>query len=485
MESLDRVGDWWLPDECEKRIPGKLEFDSAACSRLTLYGQLYPTVSFGLRNPKEIGFLHGEVDGVAFTLQGCYAIASYRYPGINETLIDLVYIYEGHHFNSIDDIVFESVTVSYPYLDDWIDGDNLEHKYAENLRKPGTVPGARHRVTSIDELAFFIGNVPFEPVEFSTDGGREGLIEYRITRSLPDRNDSPKEWKHRSHVTIKPTEISPLFSDGVGFGFSEVVFVCLANFLTLATGRVNDPLSIRGTLPGSDAPSSVSIYCPGLEPEPVGFRKMLFTFDDVKDNLSKHFSIWNDTYAKLREVYDLYFKWNHDLHRGQLSHPTTQFLDMARALEVYHRRLYDEPYICKPTYKQKKKAVIKAIRETFDGELSKKLVDDLGRGNEYTFAKRLESIFDRVLSEYAELLEEILGELHKFQRTVVDTRNDLTHILESPGKDAIDRDDIKTFHEYVTKTRLLLRMCFLVELKLPSDRINQIMNRKLEDHILL
>lgn len=487
MECFEHMGYWWLPEyiESRKRIRGKLSFDPATGGRLRLYGQLYPSVDFSPLNPKEIGIIHGEIDGVAFTLQGCYAIESYLFSDVNETLVDAVYIYKGHHFKEIEDIAFQSVTVSYPYLDEWIDSNRFEVSVREKSDNGDEDGRAVRKLASLEELAFLLANVPFEPVEFYTEDDFDRRIHYSLTKSLPDKNAAPAEWKHRARISITPNEILPFFGDGSGNSYSEIVFVRLANFLTLATSRVNDPLSVWGTVSGTDAPSVVSVYCPTHEPESVGVRKMLFTFDDVKDDLSKYFSNWNRKYDNLQEVYDLYFRWNYDLHKGQLSHPTTQFLDMARALEVYHRRLYDEPYICKAEYKQKKKAVLELLRETFDEELSKKLVDDIGRGNLYSFSKRLESILNHILRDYTTLLELFLGDLHKFQRTVVDTRNDLTHILERPGKNAIDRFDIKIFHEYVTKTRLLLRMCFLVELKLSPDQVNRIMNRELDDHRLL
>ena len=483
MESFEITGDWWLPEACDRKIRGKLAFNSIASSRLTLYGQLYPTVTFGLRNPKEIGFLHGEVDGVAFTLQGCYAIKSYLFSDVNETLVDVVYIYKGHHFREIDDIAFQSVTVSYPSLDDWIDHGKLKvsvnHSEGDSSRDRHLV----RRITSLEEFGWHLANVPFEPVEFHSEDNLGTLFDYKLTRRLPLKDEDPAKWKRRACLKISPRQVAPFFGSDDYRGLADLIWFRLPNFLTLATGRVNDPQSITGTVSLSGFSRSVTVYRSTREPETGYYKQPLFALDDVKDDLSKYLTNWNRSYDKLWEVYELYFRWNYDLYHRRLYHTTTSFLNMARALEAYHRRLYDKPYICETTYKRKKKIVIKAIRDAFRKPFSEKLIQDLAYGNRYSFASRLDSICGEVLGDFEGLLGELFGDLEEFVRTVVDTRNRLTHVSEKPAKRAILDYDLKSLHEYVTKMRILLRACFLKEMEFPPDLVRRLMteNREHED----
>ena len=487
MESFEHMGYWWLPEDIESRKPirGTLSFDPATGGRLRLYGQLYPSVEFSPLNPKEIGIIHGEIDEVAFTLQGCYAIESYQYPGVNETLVDVIYIYEGHRFSTINDMVFESVTVSYPYLDDWIDHGRLEVTIGELTDDCGEEDRPVRKVWTFEDLAFAGAKVPFEQVEFYTTDGVARQTEYRITRNLPDRNSDPKEWRHRARISITPNEALPFFSEVSGKGFAELVFVRIPNFLSLATSRVNDPLSIRGDIPNLEEPSSVRIYCPVLEPKYSSYQKILFAYDDVKEHLPEYFSNWSDKYGQLREVYDLYFRWSRDLHRGRLSHATTQFLDMARILEVYQRRMYPKTYICETEYRKLKKPIIKLIRKTFCKSIGMKLISEIGRGNQYSFRSGLECICFTALNGHRDCLEDLLGDVGEFVRTVVDTRNKLTHILQKPGKYAIQDDDLKSLHQYVTKMRILLRMCFLAEMEFPPDLVKRLVTENREHENLM
>ena len=486
MESFEVTGDWWLPEASDKKITGTLSFDpTSSMGSLRLNGQLFAAVDFGPTNPKEIPIVLGEVDGDAYTLKQCYAVYSHRYLYIDLTDIHVMYIFKGHHFNAIDDIVFDSLTVSNPSLDEWIDHGKLKVSVNQNESDSSNDSHLVRRITSMEELAFLVSNVPFEPVEFRSEDDLGAQFDYKLTRRLPLKDEDPAKWKRRARLKILPRQVIPFFGTDDHRGLAELMLFRLPNFLTLATGRVNDPQSIEGTVSGSDDSQSVTVYHSAREPESGFYMQPLFALDDVQDNLSKYLTNWNTMYYKLWEVYDLYFRWNYDLYHGRLYHTTTQFLNMARALEAYHRRLYDKPYICETTYKRKKKTVIKAIRDTFSKPISEKLIQDLAYGNRYSFASRLDYICGEVLGDFEGLLGELFGDLEKFVRTVVDTRNKLTHVSEKPAEHAIPDDDLKSLHEYVTKMRILLRVCFLVEMEFPPDLVRRLLTENREHENLM
>ena len=486
MESFEITGDWWLPEASDRKLSGTLSFDpTSSMGRLTLNGQLFPVVDFDLLNLKQVDIVQGKSDGVPYTLQQCYAIDSHRFLLINETIIDAIYIFEGHHFDTVEDIVFESVTVSYPSLDEWIDHYRFKDSVNQNESDSSSDHHWLRRITSMEELAFLVTNVPFEPVGFHSEDDLGTQFDYKLTRHLPDKDEDPAKWKRRARLKISPRQEVPFFGSDDHCGLAELILFRLPDFLILATGRVNDPQSIRGTVSISDVSRSVTVYLSTREPESGFYMQPLFAFDDVKDDLSKYLTNWYTMYRKLGEVYDLYFRWNYDLYHKRLHHTTTQFLNMARALEAYHRHLYDKPYMCETTYKQKKKIVIKAIRDTFSKPFSEKLIQDLAYGNRYSFALRLDSISGEVLSDFEELLEGLFGDVENFVRTVVDTRNKLTHVSEKPAKHAIPDDDLTSLHEYVTKMRILLRVCFLVEMEFPPDLVKHLITENREHENLM
>lgn len=486
MDSLELTGDWWLPEASDTRLSGTLSFDpTSSMGSLRLNGQLFDVVDFGLTDPKQIPILLGEVDGVAYTLKQCYAVYSHLYLYTNLTDIHVMYIFKGQHFNAIEDIVFDSITVSYPSLDEWIDHERRKVRANQDESDRDRIRRLARGKTRMQELEFLVTNVPFQPVEFHSVDAFGTQFDFKLTRRLPHKDESPAEWKSRARLTITPSKALPFFGGADQSDFAQLILFRFSDFLTLATGRINDPQSIQGTVSGSDSARSVSLFRSTLEPEFGYYMQPLFALDDVKDNLSKFLSNWIALYLKLGEVLDLYFRWNHDLYHGRLYHTSTQFLNMARALEAYHRRLYDKPYIDPAEYKSKKKKVMRVIRETFCTEFSEKLIQDLAYGNMYSFAKRLESICYEVLVGFTDVFGEVLGDLNDFKRTVADTRNDLTHVLEKPGEYAINRDDLKSYHEYVTKMRILLRMCLLLEMDFPPDLVKRLITENREHEKLM
>jgi hypothetical protein len=94
METLEVAGHWWMPTRPDHKVPGILTFDLRKAGRLTLIG--------GLRTPEDLavpekipdgstlvtitedlieaagnyGRLHGECEGRAFTLEGCFQLRS-------------------------------------------------------------------------------------------------------------------------------------------------------------------------------------------------------------------------------------------------------------------------------------------------------------------------------------------------------------------------------------------------------------------------
>jgi hypothetical protein len=94
METLEVAGRWWMPTRPDHKVPGILTFDLRETGRLTLIG--------GLRTPQDLavpekmpdgstlvtitedllaaagkyGRLHGECEGRAFTLEGCFQLRS-------------------------------------------------------------------------------------------------------------------------------------------------------------------------------------------------------------------------------------------------------------------------------------------------------------------------------------------------------------------------------------------------------------------------
>ena len=465
MESFEHMGDWWLPEAPENKISGKLSFDPATGMSLELLGHIYQLLGHlegeeltEYLNRNEIDIIQGVTEKSFVTLQGCNFTGSHdNFVGLDKTTIEARYVFRGHLFDSINDIKFENISLSYTHLDQW-----FAHRFFEHQRDGDYT-------FKFDNLSC----VPFEPVE--TLLGKNLVLRFDFVPN-GELSDIEISLKYGARITIQPKEPSSWFNQSDD-GYRRLINFHLPNFLILATGYVNYPFNISGTVADSESP--VSIHYPTLahlhKPPKVGWPSMFFTFSDAKDNLSKYLYNWINKSDKLLVIYDRYFKSYHEA----IVDYESQFLDLAQALEGYHRRLCGGTYLSEADYAPTYTTLVNAIPKNVDRPHRDKLVEMLKYGYEYSLRKRLKLICKNILGDYQDIVGELVGDLDTFIGTVVDTRDDLTHILEKPGENAI-RDDFEKMYEYVKKMQFLLRMCFLVELGFSPNEIKQLLNKDLK-----
>lgn len=405
MERFEHIGDWWLPEAPENIVNGKLFFDPATGGTLELYRTFE-----GILGPKQIDIIQGETDEGSVTLRGCF-FSSFS---AQETAMRVQYIYKGYLFESIDDIKFKNISVTYTHLDEWFAHCLFDYP---------------------DDAILRFDNISHSPFEaFDTLLHNSTVLRFDFV-PFAELHATRISFQYEARITIEPKEPFSWFNRS-NDGYLRLVNFHLPNFLILATGYVNYPFNVSGTVADSESP--ISIYYRTLShlhnPPTVWGPSMFFTLQDVKDNLSKYLSNWIRKSDKLLLVYDLYFRSYH----AKVMIVGSQFLDLAQALEGYHRRLYD--------------------------------------GNKIPLRSRLNSICNNILREYQDIIAELLGDTDAFISTVVDTRNYLTHVLEEVGKHTI-RDDFETMYRNVRKMQFLMRLCFLVELEFAPDEIHRLWNR--------
>lgn len=448
MDTSDQYGWWWLVGNPGRKMPGKLTIYPTGGGKVEITGRLNVASEHAPNSRDHVHIVHGQVEGVPVTLEDCNVFQTPREYEENNSSIMAFFVYVGIHFNHPMDLEFEEVSVRYSYLDKWIDSGACD--------------------------------IPFAPVTIEIDDGRDNHIEVNINRILPGGDRQLNEQKYHALITIKPMQVTPFYGDGIRLGFSEILYAYLADFLSLATGKHNRSSSMIGKLSPAKGSNSVQMHFPTDKPELPSRIEPFFSFHEVKDNLDRYLSHWSCKHRKLRDVINLYLRKYH----SDFSYPSTEFLNMARALEAYHRRMHGGRYLHEDVYRSKKRPVIDAIQQSFDTNdpseknIQDKLLSVTGQANEYSFRRRLESICYEVLYDYSDFLYDVVGDLDKFIRTVVANRNELTHVLEEPSSLSIEPDRWDKYYGYVSNMRRLLRMCFLVEMEFPRAAIEQIMKRE-------
>ncbi len=453
MESFEHTGIWWLPEEPEQRLAGILSFDPKVGGKLALTFE--QPVHKGLGSEVdlywEFPIVLGQMNGIAVTLKDCTVGSPWRtnYGVCFTTQTITIYaktIFKGYHFNKIEDIVFEALSVSYTYLGKWMKQRSFEIDKEFGGVRPVSAPLEPVEISLNDHLKIYFWYKPNDEWDL-TEAGVPLQGGVTLITIAP---------KGRLHYDI---------GDDNYFGF---INSHLRDLLTFATGEPNYPFDIQSIVKTMDRYRAIDIYyqIPGYDPEAIQSLEMFFTFRfaDVEGSFPKYLLNWICVSKELRSVCVLYFKSyyqrNLDLE--------TQFLFLARALEGYHRQLYGGTYLSKEKYEPIAAALIKAICEQDLTESHKaKLKNAIKYGNEYSLRKRLKTICDKIERDHREVFKELLEDPKDFISKVVETRNNLIH-LDGSSTDAIPEDKLP---EYIRKMRRLLRLCFLVEMGLQPDDI--------------
>lgn len=443
MGIFEREGDWWLPGRFEDKVPGKLSFEPTSWGELELRieGRFFHT---GFDND-EYPIILGVANAMEFSLLNCKSIGGSKHLTRNYSAQSRKFvietIFEGHHFESIDDIAFEFISASYTHLDEWMDQRNFRF---EN----GCV-----RYVKPEPITIQLENTT---VVFRAD------MSNKVSRA---------EVSMKEHCWIDFTPNETLHFNE----YRRFMDIQFPNFLTLATGMPNYPYDIRTQLSKGEMPKEINIYY-GVagyveKPPPTIIEFMLFTFEHVRNHPSRYFPAWIAKYEQLLSVFELYFQ---TVYSRSLSSKTA-FLLLVQALEAYHRNLYDGKYLSERDYKCARREIKNAIPESVEGEHRRNLEAAINSGNSYSLKTRIIKVCDEILPKYlvngnVVIVHALIDNLDDFAEKVKATRNHLTHHPNNRGKNVMSDSEIPL---YVAKLRFILRICFLVELGFPPDQIKK------------
>ncbi len=364
----------------------------------------------------------GTADASDITLKDCIVVDSRRTVGgysHDELTISVGVVFKGIHFHNVESMVFETLSLTYTYLDDWMDQHILPYKPDD------------------------------EPPESLEVYYNKYSVQFHTTASLSISRDKFEELAFHK-VTITPNQ--SLHIDG----YRLVVDLMLPYFLTLATGLRNLPSDVVAN--ERDMPNEIKIFyrVPGYESktESMPSEHMLFTFKDLVDNPEQYLPMWFNNFEEMLSVYELYF---HTIYSPSLS-SRVSFLLLAQALEAYHRERYDGQYLPSAKYNSIKKELGEIISQRLEGEQKQNLRAAVGHGNKFSLKTRIIDLCSRQLrtrlegSDFA-IVDALLIDINEFAEKVAATRNYLTHHpKERPQKALTDKEII----EYIPKMRFLL-----------------------------
>jgi len=451
---IEHRGEWWLPENPEKRFYGTLTFNQASGAVLELDGAFTDDPDNSeLFNPHIVNGTSST--GIDITLCNCLGKGlSVYWGGQSISKLHAHDVYIGVHFKKEDEIKFRSVRVIYSQLDTWLGISGFKTKRRKTKRGKDEIV---IRYTLPESVTAFISN----ELQLSIDYGS---------------SFSPYAWreadlKQSCGATFLPVE-------KLAFEEYRDIIRQFQNFLSLATTTYVYPMRIEGT-PDIDFYKDSDKVTVGnytyAQPVEILYQlarspqtdrmsystDYLFTFKSISNRFGKYLQSWFGKYELLKPVHQLYF--------GTLYNPTMyldqKFLAFIQALEAYHRRTIGNCELPNEKHKERIKQILDSVTTKYMEWLKAKL----DYSNEPSLRKRLKEL----LKSNEALTSQLTSSGKQFINDVCNTRNYLIHYdLELEDKAAKGEE----LHNLTQKLKVLIEACFLKQLGFNSQKVTKILS---------
>jgi len=328
-------GEWFLPGNGARRVPGTLTISAQNSLTLVLDGSL--DIPLAQTEGEDVwdrdrdhDIILGEaVAGEKFTLINCVE-TSYqpRSRGATTQEFWANLGFSGVHFEGPDELRFSELIAHFSHLDEWYGVSGF--KIRDSLRDGIVITYERPLEVSLGSVCGFD-------------------LAIRLMVEHPTRRFLQKEAKvSQEAVLVINAESGQAAFDDFGrmlWGFE--------NFVCLATREVPHPISVRGRcdkavhqIKDGDTiraiPEDVTVFLP-LSAAPTHARDvmpqhMLFHWKDIADQAQEFVQRWYEKWDRFRPAFDCFFAacYSKQPYMNQL------FLSLARGLETYHRRARPE-----------------------------------------------------------------------------------------------------------------------------------------------
>lgn len=524
MKSIEEDGVWFLPNNPEKKVSGRLTFSTDESPKLYLLDQLQE-IKFDNTIPRGIEFdiINGYlVNGKKVTLCHCYQPIGFK-TGIQTSKIYAKYLLIGHHFKLLEEILLKGVFLRYKNLEEWIDLPNFEVNWSTNEERNKVKEINVKQITlepvELGKLLDFSLTLYDKPVELERlkiaslfgNIGRKISLEER--KSIIIQADAEKSLENIIDVIYLFQELLIFASGQMTYPYeiqSGIVVIekelKIPDHLDFAlmTGLIKPERIARSDLgfeihDFGEELKAVEEEKEKLVPIEIYFQvgeldnldakfdpqRVLFSFRDVKEQFDELLSLWERNSKELESIIDLYLRLTYIPKR----HINDFFLSLAQAMEAFHSLAHDGRYLDKKVYKTVvRKRLEEAVNsipdsislESGEGSLDlreyKRILKEekLSHLNNYSLRERLEEI----ISEYSSCLPDnffaSLEEQNEFLKKIRKTRNYLTHLSSEEDEYVASGQVLLALSR---KLKVLLEVCLLKQLGLKDLDIKTIISK--------
>jgi len=451
-QNAEYKGNWWLPDNIDKKMMGILRYSPNEGFELEVIGAFMELqdIFSKSQNPEIIQGTSSE--GKIITLYKCYI--SRRTISSSEsctTKFKPANIFIGMHFDK--EIKFKKFIINYSNLDEWvnIDGFSISDPSTGELQITYKIP---------DDIIVPVNENYELSITFSVEGPNWSIVQKESCI------------KQITHITIESKKDTPIAE------YEEMMYK-IRNLLSLGVGKPIYALAIIGQTEKClfcEKPrriyNDIEIYYNFDEIpdklESIIPQNMLFNFKNISKSFELFIKNWFNKSEVLAPVFDLYFSviYNPNLYLD------TKFLNEVQALESYHRRKETtEKYDVSPEeHKVRMENILCSIPIDYKNWLSKKLL----YSNEVSLRQRLKEI----IVMHKEIAEKYIGnkdQQKEFISSVVTTRNYLTHFDEEQEHKRAKGQNLLII---IDKLKILIKACLLEEMGMSNSEIVKLFNKK-------
>jgi hypothetical protein len=443
--SLTFKGYWWLPSNPEIQVSGELVHDPETGTSLKLMGCLGndDLTKVGFRAEIILGF---SVCGKKLTLLNTWQNQlNMGAPGMptSEFVVNSLFI--GEHYTRIEDILFNRIVVQLKNLPEWL---NISGFKIDNSSNSTSISYTQPPAISFTINEFFKGEFTFA---HSTHYAKNPSIEETISLVISSTDEE------RVYTYSDFLEMMYAFQMLLTFSTFSASFPLKIEFYSSAVcddffgKKVLRPVKLINTIRVRRGERDVHSAF------------MLFNYIDIKENFQNIINNWIVKLSYFRPAINLYLN---PLYNDNLNLENS-FINMAQAIEYYHRKVHTIAKTEMETHKKKIRDIITSV----DTGHKKWLKEKLAFSHEPTL---LERINDLLTENSNATINRIIPDHVSFAKQVKDTRNYYTHFSVHLKNKRVRGEELYYLTE---KLKALLTCCILHIVGFNNEKIEELLLR--------
>lgn len=428
---ISSSGIWWLPEKPDDKLSGQLTYQLGNRAILSLNGMFDEKVEF-----HEI--ILGNIDDHKITLVNCMRVSWTKIQAgtgdSSSSKFSLIAICKGHHFLKKDDLLFNTISVRYSHLRQWlaatVGGGEKERAYLKE-RDP--------YLKLAIEKSLIINFSPEISIEIKGFLERESHFYY-----------SPYNQETEVLFHLKSQKLNAVL-ENVDI-FRNFLSICIDEKIAIVSIEAQEEYgTIQLILPSILKPSNGKdrIF---FIPEPI--ERFLF----IK-NAKLFLENWFLLVKKYESMYQLFFSDNFE----QL-YITTRFLNYAQAMEAYHARKYESRFF--PDNIREIIDEFTNFSKIINIVFAKSLRSAILRKFEFLNRKSLRMILKDFFKDFKDFFSIFIRDKSDFIDLFVKTRNYYTHYNPTAKEPSYKQIIVLT-----ENARFILLSIFLKEIGLSEQDI--------------